>query len=297
MDDLDVRIVKELGSPSSLQWNVRETYSGIARRLGVDEETVRRRLKRVQELGSITGWKTMVNPHLLGCRAACLDFEVENEGEKDKVLSQVCRSDGVVKVLDFRGKGLQATLYYEDDETLKRETELLTSSSKTIVWKIRFPRVNIRMTKTDWKIIGAILEDARTDLEEVSKSTGVSARTVERHLTAMTEARTIFLQGTPNFKNVVGLSCLFLVFCPEGGDIKRRVDELILTRVKRIEIANTTGEHYSTFAMLFDNLSQADDFTGWIKGIEGVEKVKMGILSDLIVPQDWIQKKVKELAA
>jgi len=52
-DDLDVRIIKELASPASPQWNVKQTYSNIARRLGVDEETVRRRLKRAEERGVI----------------------------------------------------------------------------------------------------------------------------------------------------------------------------------------------------------------------------------------------------
>lgn len=52
-DDLDVRIFKDLGNPDSLQWNVRETYSSIAGRLEVDEETVRRRLKRAEHFGSL----------------------------------------------------------------------------------------------------------------------------------------------------------------------------------------------------------------------------------------------------
>jgi len=105
LDDLDIRIFKELGSPSSPQWNVRETYSNIARRIGVDEETVRRRLKRAQKLGSVPGWRMMVNPHLLGCEAACLDLEVEDEEAKDKTVSEVSKIDGVIKILDFRGKG------------------------------------------------------------------------------------------------------------------------------------------------------------------------------------------------
>ena len=65
LDDIDVRIIKELGSPSSLQWNLRETYSNIAKRVGFDEETVRRRLNRAKERGALPGWRMMVNPHLI----------------------------------------------------------------------------------------------------------------------------------------------------------------------------------------------------------------------------------------
>ena len=40
-DELDVRIIKEMGGSNQSQWNVRESYSNIAERLGIDEETVR----------------------------------------------------------------------------------------------------------------------------------------------------------------------------------------------------------------------------------------------------------------
>ena len=297
MDDLDVRIVKELSNPGSPQWNVRETYSGIAKRLGVDEETVRRRLKRAQELGTVTGWKMMVNPHLLGCKAACLDLEVGNEEKKDSMVAEIRQVDGVIKILNFRGKGLQITLYYESDDALKEITRLIqskSSSSNPVAWELHFPRPEIILNKTDWKIVDAMLDDARQSLEEVSRSTGISVRTVERRLTTMSEERTVYLQGTPHFKNFMGVSCVFLVFCPAGGEKKRIVDESILAKVARIELANTTGDQYSTFAMIFDNLTQADDFVGWIEGLDGVQSAKMGIMNELIVVQEWLRRKVRE---
>lgn len=88
-----------------------------------------------------------------------------------------------------------------------------------------------------------------------------------------------------------GMSCVFLVFCPEI-DKKKSVDEIVLSKVRRIELANTSSNQYSTFAMVFDNLSEADDFTKLIKEIDSVKSVKMGIMRDLIVVQDWLRDEI-----
>jgi len=300
LDELDVRIFKELGSPSSPQWNVRETYSNIGRRIGVDEETVRRRLKRAEKLGSLPGWKMMINPHLLGYDAAGIDLEVENEVVKDRSVSEISKINGVVKILDFRGRGLQVTLYYPNEDALKGNVKLIGSisgsSSQPTVWEMRFPRTDIRMTKTDWKILETMLEDARKSIQIVSKYIGVSARTVERRLTSISEARAVYLQGTPNFKNFGGLSCVFLVFCPDA-EKKRAVDEMVLSKVQMIELANTSAGQYSTFVTVFDNYSQVDEFIKWIRELEGVKSVRMGIMKDLIVVQDWLRREVRERAS
>ena len=293
-DDLDVKIIKELGNPDSLQWNVRETYSSIAERLGVDEETVRRRLKRAERLGSLPNWKMMVNPRLIGCRAANIQLEVRDEKRKAGIISELRKIDGIVKILDFRGGKLPLTLYYQDDASLKTKKDMFGSISdctEPIAWELGFPEPQIRMRSTDWKIIGSMLDDARRSLKDVSESVGVSVRTVERRLNEMYESRAVYLQGVPNFSKFAGLSCVFIVFCPDQMK-KFAMDHTILSKVKRIELANTSSKQYSTFVTLFDNLAESDDFIGWIGGLDGVKSVSMGIMRELLVVQKWLQEEV-----
>lgn len=299
LDDLDVRIFKELGSPSSLQWNVRESYSNIAKRIGVDEETVRRRLKRAEDRGTLPSWRMMINPHLIGCEAASMDLKVKDEEEKERAIAEIRRVDGVIKILDFRGQGLQVTLYHQNSDALKRKTELIRSicnSPEPIVWELDFPLSNMRMTNTDWKIVQNMLEDARKSLEDVSKSIDLSARTVERRLTLMKERFVTYLQGIPNFKVFAGLSCVFLV-CSAEQKKKKIVDRNILSKVHRTELANTSSKKYSTFVMVFDNLSEADEVTEWIRSLDGVESVRMGIMRELIVVQDWLRDEMSKRIA
>ena len=295
-DDLDVRIIKELGNPNSLQWNVRETYSSIAERLGVDEETVRRRLKRGEQVGSLSNWKMMVNPRLIGCEAANVQLKVKDEKRKADIISELRKIDGIVKILDFRGVKLLLTLYYQDNASLKTKKDKIGSirgCMELTDWELGFPEPQIRMKTTDWKIIGSMLDDPRRNLKDVSESVGVSVRTVERRLNEMSESHAVYLQGTPNFSKFAGLSCVFIVYCPDQAK-KLAVDHAILSKVKRIELANTSSKQYSTFVTLFDNLAESDAFIGWISGLVGINSVSMGIMRELIVVQNWLQEEVSK---
>jgi DNA-binding Lrp family transcriptional regulator len=65
------------------------------------------------------------------------------------------------------------------------------------MWGTFFPRPEVSMRKVDWRIVGALREDERKELAEVSKAPGVSVRTIQRRLNAIRDGRAIHLSG-PN---------------------------------------------------------------------------------------------------
>ena len=140
--DLDIRIVKELTSPSSFRWNVRESYSSIAAKIGVDEETVRRRISRARESGFLKGWQVVLNPHVVGLESAGAQLTVDKEDRKSSVISQIEQMDGVVIMINFHGKGLRVIFYHKDKRDLAEKIQTFKSvcqSKQAIVWKGGFP--------------------------------------------------------------------------------------------------------------------------------------------------------------
>jgi len=95
LDDIQIRIMKELASPRSFRWDIRESYGSIAERIGVDEETVRRRVKRARESGFLKGWKLFLNPHLIGLESTGMQLEIDDETRKPEVISRVEQVDGL----------------------------------------------------------------------------------------------------------------------------------------------------------------------------------------------------------
>lgn len=298
LDDLDVKIIRELGSPSSPQWNVRESYANVSRKLGVDEETVRMRVKRAMERGFLPPWRLTINPRLLGCDTVSLELEVVKEEKKTEVVSQLKLVDGVTRILDYRGKGLLVTLSSEE-ESLPRRIRLIESicgSSKSVMWKSKFPRPEMRMKMIDWRIVNAMKDDARMDLHSVAKSLGVSTRTVQRRLAAMTEGKAVYLVGEPNVENLGGLLCCFVVFCPDHLR-KREVDNEIRSKFSRLGISDMSPEEHTIFGMPCQNLAEADRALDSLKSIEGVEEAGMRIMKQAILVQDWLKSETEKRAS
>ncbi len=294
LDDLDMKIIKELGGSRPPLWNVRESYSNISKRLGVDEETVRMRVIRAKERGFLPAWLVMVNPLLLNCREAHLTIEVREEASKADAISKIKMLDGVYYIDDFRGREITVGMYYENGKSLARrveQIETICESQKLALWDSPFQGPDLRMNRLDWRIIDAMGQDARRDLDEVAKLLGVSARTVQRRLSAMKEGRAIYLSRPPNVNVVGGLMCNFLIFCPDRGK-KRAADEVILSTISRIGATDTLPEEYSTFGISCENFAEADKVTEKIKAVYGVESVRMRIVKDIIFVEDWLRYQI-----
>jgi DNA-binding Lrp family transcriptional regulator len=293
LDDLDIKIIKELDSPSSPQWNVRESYANISRKLGVDEETVRLRMKRLKERGFLPAWRLMVNPLLLDQEAVSFELEVDVEERKARAVSQIKLVDGVTKIIDFRGKGLLVSLCSEE-ESLSRKIQLIESicgSPKSAIWKSRFSPPKVRMKKIDWKIVNAIREDPRMDLDDIAKLLGVSLRTVQRRLSAMKEGKAIYLSSSPKVDAVGGLMSCFLVFCPDHPK-KKAVDNAIHSNFNRIGHSDFSPEDYSIFGRHCENPAEADRVLEKLKAFDGVQDARMQIMQEVILVQDWLKNEI-----
>src|SRR5579863_6165918 len=65
-DNLYSRILRELYSPAWLRKSGRESYVGLAKKLGIDDQTVRTTIGRMQKSGFLKAWSVTLNPHVLG---------------------------------------------------------------------------------------------------------------------------------------------------------------------------------------------------------------------------------------
>src|SRR2546426_10162575 len=120
VDSLDVRVCRELFRDRTgplLRSDFRRSYRSMARKLQVDEVTVRNRIKRFQQSGFLKGWQLIVNPRLLGVRFAQLWFDVRPPSAKDDLIRKLSLMHGVLAISDSYGSSLALVMMYEVENT------------------------------------------------------------------------------------------------------------------------------------------------------------------------------------
>jgi len=295
LDDLEIGIMKELASPRSFRWDIRESFASIAERLGVDEETVRRRVKRARESGFLKNWKLLLNPHLIGLESAGFQLEVDDEERKAEMISMIKDMDGVVILINFHGRALRVILYYRDEDDLEekvRAVGVVCGSGPLLRWGGGFPASKLKMKKTDWEIVRGFRRDARRSPSEVADEIRVSSRTVKRRLTVMTENNSVFMLPEINYDKSLGVACNYTLVCPDERK-KSQVDKLITGKLDRLAFTLTDVKGFSIFAMICLNLSEGEEIHRWIKGLDGVRDVRVDIMRENILVDKWLDEMIE----
>jgi DNA-binding Lrp family transcriptional regulator len=295
--ELTVSIMKELSITPS-HWNVKRSYSEVAKKLGIDEETVRIRIQSLKKSGFLLGWRLILNAKLIGKESSIIALELDDIEKKDRAIAQISRMDGVVLIQSFYGKTLQVTVFSESEEELGRQMKKITSISGGEIftcWKVKLPRCKHKPKQIDWMIIGALLKKADKKIPEIASELKVSAKTVKRRVSMMMSSSAFFLQPILDLKKVAGvLPCQLLVQCTEAN--KSIIDDLITSKFERIVFSLTDSTTHSIFTIICVNLAEAQSILKEIQKEEGVTLVKMEIIEELMYVHDWLAKEVRSRA-
>ncbi len=269
----------------------------MARKLGVDEETVRNRLRMMREMGLLRGWRLIVNARLLGMESSNLVLEFESPESKEAAMMRIREADGVVLIQNFYGKTLQVTVFHEGGDDFERRTSdqivaSPTSGAKLVTrWKVKLPRCEHRPKEIDWRIIGLMLRNAERKFPEIARELRVSTRTVKRRVNLMMGSSAFFIQPVLDLRKTVGVTpCQLLIEC--SPERKRAVDDLVVSKFERIVFRLTNSETHSIFTVLCSNVAEMKEILKWARAQDGVRLAKTEILEDQNYVHEWLELEV-----
>jgi hypothetical protein len=78
---------------------------------------------------------------------------------------------------------------------------------------------------------------------------------------------------------------------------KQAMDREVISTTKRMERSDTASKEYSMYVVSCENPKEADDILTRLKGFDGVEWARMGIIKEIIHVQDWLKAEIEKRAS
>ncbi|MHB8566438.1 MAG: AsnC family transcriptional regulator [Nitrososphaerales archaeon] len=289
-------LMKELwGSPGL--WSRKKTYVEIARKLGVDEETVRNKVKVLKESGFLHGWKLLPNLALLGRSSYFVSLEFRNEEEKEQAIPKIAQQDGVIIIANIYGSSLLVTMADDPKLNLAKKVSALAEKAESFVTPgMNLPGLlSFKMTKTDWQIIKLLLRDAERKVTEIAKEVKLSTKSVNRRLNEMMNSRAIFIMPVVDLRKAGGISYHLLVEAGEGK--KSEVDEAVSSKIPNLVFRASAAKNDLIFGFNGTNIAEGSEILKLVKKIPEVKSAKLNIVENVVHVYDWIEKEVEKRVA
>jgi DNA-binding Lrp family transcriptional regulator len=293
-DKADADLVMELwGSPE--RWNARKSHADVARRLGVDEETVRNRLRRMRESGHLLGWCLFPNPALLGCTAVSLLLEFDASSSKEAAILRLKQEEGVTNIASNYGNSLEV-MVFDDGEGLSshqlRKIETLAKVQR--VPGMRLPPTSYRMAPTDWQIVKLMLRDAERKVSEVAAQIKISSKSVKRRLDAMMDSSAIFVVPMVDQRRSSGVSYRLIIETKDGR--RSEVDSLLSSRIENLRFKAADSANGLIFGFSGRNVEEGNKVMRWVKQLQGVKSARITIFEEVFYVFDWLEREIGRLA-
>ncbi len=292
VDSLDVRILRAYlldQSRSPIRADIRASVARIAKPVGEDEETVRYRLKKIQDSGFFADWRLYLNPHVWGGGQVTVWFGVDPAVPKADIVDRLRLVPGVLFVHAFYGR-LAAFLEYEDERSLPRAIELLrqvAGAPDAFVARVAFPECQATLGPRDWDLIRGLRTNPRKPYAELAAAAGLSSQTTRARLARVVEQGVVFAWPSLNLRAVQeGVLIHLAVWYP--GERKAEVDRAITTDLEPHLWHMMHMLPYGpkdlwpcSYNLFLPNLSTAREVLDWVKTVPGVERAQFDVHEDI----------------
>lgn len=294
LDSLDIKILKVLGETGpSFAGNPRTSLRAMARKLGVDKDTVSRRLKKFQEKQVLNGWAVMVNPNLVGAETTRLLLELPERSNKDDVVRKLKLIPGVVLITTLYGDAIVFIIYYNGEQSLKKTIELVSRiSNAESITRIdsSFPPCRLVLSKTDWKLIRSVQKEPLKSYSQISREVGISAKTAKRRLARLLGGFALGAYPRFNPSPLDATTVELVAFYDESkaaGEANGKILERFGDKVMMSDLSDKTRGYFILFV---NNAREVHDISTWVRGLPGVLKCRADIALDHIEVPDALSE-------
>jgi DNA-binding Lrp family transcriptional regulator len=264
----------------------------MAKELGIDEATVRSRLRKWESSGFLVYWGATVNQALVGQHRCLVRFEVADVSRKDEVLDKLRLVEGVYRIRDYVGGVVAVSIFFDSQTILDKRIKLvhaLAHAQGSFQVEIEgLPQPQAELDETDLLILGAVGWSARKPNVSVAHETGLSAKTVRRRLEKMQENHTIGMGLFLDYRRLAAVLVADLLIVhvrSEKENINRKIQTMVGERMLPPSFSTPRA---GGFRLMLTNISEQRDILRVVSRLEGIRYAWLDVLvEDVLVAETY----------
>ncbi len=268
----------------ALYENARQSYRALARRVSLSAPVVRDRLRRLQGRGILQGYMLSVEPGVFDRDDLLLSFR----GEFTRQEAAKALAAPNVAWVSWKTDGGLTVGVWSRDRTQSIEDLIAALGSRPSGLAFTERRRHRPLSLIDLSIIDALIDQPRMPLNELTESTGLSPKTVRKHLELLVQGKTIFIE--PRLGALADSGELVYQLAVFG---KVGIDELRRTLGDAFLVNEMQEPPAKSLLCLASDLGEVTNKTHSVGKLPGVDSVRITLNRELLVATEFVHSLVR----
>lgn len=289
LDNLDLKIL------SILLDNCRESDRQIGSRIGVSGNAVRSRIERMLKNKIIENFSLKIEPPVLGYNVV---YIVTTGRDITEILKQIELVGDPFFVVPCVGGITVCGIAVK--ENVQQKIEIAKNLMKDVrilsMFEAESRGVRSDLTKTDLEIINHLMKDPRMKIEDLSKVTKLSTKTITRSLQKLQndEAILFTLVYDPiKFDQYIPFAVLAWV----NGNLNQTLQAIKKKFAGSFLQKPFIAKNQIVLFFYSNNIFGLDNITQQVRGVNGVVAADLFIPRQVSFPQKWVNAAIKDARA
>jgi DNA-binding Lrp family transcriptional regulator len=306
LDAKDVRIFCEIafkGLDYDSFTDRRVSPLAIGRKLGLDEKTVRVRVKKMENDGFIKYYQVMPSLALFQLKNMnTYRFEALNIATKHQVMKYIQELPFIVEASDYLGQVASISISGTSSEEIDQVAAGLVNRFELYKWILRSRIIKEPVSiadRLDWQIIQELRYDALSGVKELSESLSITPRMIEYRIKKLLGSGMVLVRAIINSQKQQGLIFYELEMSVDETkqyDVIKRLSEIYaekLWSVRTLAAGVLLGNFFA-----FTLAEPEEVYVNTLK-LEGVRSCSLFIFKETIEPKrpNWIDGLIEQKIA
>jgi len=278
---------------SRLLNNCRKPDRQIGRELGISGGAVGTRINKLEKLGIIEKFCLKVEPPLLGLNMFYIVVNTQNQKE---IIKNVKLAGMPFTIVPCVGGNTVIGVVVKED--MEQKIELLKKLMQNVrvmsVFEANNTMITHNLTRTDLEILNQLTNNPRKKIEQLSKDTKLSTKTINRGLEKLQNNESIQFTLVFDPSKIEGFVCYAVVAITQD-DIPQMLKKFEKEFSGDYLMTPFLAKNQIVLFMYSESIFEMDEMTEKIAKVEGTITTELFIPKKIDMPEKWLEKRLETL--